>query len=29
MEIVNLSEITITRIANEIEDIINNEDILY
>jgi hypothetical protein len=29
MDIVNLSEITITRIANEIEDIINNEDILY
>lgn len=29
MDIVKLSEITITRIANEIEDIINNEDILY
>ena len=28
MEIVNLSEITITRISNEIEDIINNDDIL-
>jgi transcription initiation factor TFIIIB Brf1 subunit/transcription initiation factor TFIIB len=28
-EQVKLSEITITRISNEIEDIINNEDILY
>jgi transcription initiation factor TFIIIB Brf1 subunit/transcription initiation factor TFIIB len=28
-EQVKLSEITITRIANEIEDIINNDDILY